>query len=90
PSQNFPVEIVQTVFCASLSEQKYCDPRSADEPLLLAAVCSQWRTIATTTRDLWSSLNFQASCSRKHGTELLLLWLERSGTRPFSLRLALA
>ncbi|KAK7000860.1 hypothetical protein R3P38DRAFT_3218059 [Favolaschia claudopus] len=72
-----------------MSKEQYCSPHPAHAPLLLAAVCAHWRSIATSTRDLWSSLNFQKSSLAEDDTELLLLWLKRSGSRPFSLRLVL-
>ncbi|KAK6966856.1 hypothetical protein R3P38DRAFT_2815704 [Favolaschia claudopus] len=72
-----------------MSKEQYCSPHPAHAPLLLAAVCARWKSIATSTRDLWSSLNFQKSSLAENDTELLLLWLERSGSRPFSLRLVL-
>ncbi|KAJ7804092.1 hypothetical protein B0H14DRAFT_3883696 [Mycena olivaceomarginata] len=74
------------------------DPNPAHAPLLLCAVCQQWRRIALTTPKLWNSIYFD--CDRwaifvpKSGAEEAALyvelfrdWIARVRSTPLSLQL---
>ncbi|KAJ7810933.1 hypothetical protein B0H13DRAFT_1927085 [Mycena leptocephala] len=87
--QTFLTEIVQKVFHDCLSEETFRNPSPSVAPLLLGRVCKRWRQIATSSQELWSSLDLQAPGFTEDDVELLMLWLDRAGSRPFALSLTL-
>lgn len=59
-------------------------PSVKDAPLLLCAVCSYWRAIATTLPVLWCSLDTE----NVYRSQLVQIWLSRARSTALSLRMA--
>ncbi|KAJ7837432.1 hypothetical protein B0H13DRAFT_2368138 [Mycena leptocephala] len=58
PILTFPPEITVKIFLRCLPE-KPPEPNPAEPPMLLSAICRQWRDIALSTPLLWSSLKIK-------------------------------
>jgi hypothetical protein len=65
-------------------------PSPFTAPLLLTQICSAWRRIALNTPDLWRNvvLEFRGFSTAESVQELAKLWIERCGSRPYSIRLS--
>ncbi|KAL0060273.1 hypothetical protein AAF712_012936 [Marasmius tenuissimus] len=100
PSRRLPRELWGEVFVHCLPE-KHLPVRSTTEaPLLLTTVCRSWREIALSTPRLWNSIHLflPTSTEYRHSAfsfmlkgrqEGLSLWLERSGSLPLQISLAM-
>ncbi|KAK7040892.1 hypothetical protein VNI00_009488 [Paramarasmius palmivorus] len=101
PFRHLPMDVVREIFVHCLPEP--LPVRSTSEaPLLLTLVCKSWRQLALTTPRLWCSLHlfipklFQLSELEAHvslvdrRTEGVGRWLERSGSLPLTLSLAMS
>ncbi|KAJ7236194.1 hypothetical protein C8J57DRAFT_1479291 [Mycena rebaudengoi] len=56
PVLTLPVEIPSSIFLYCLPSHGHVLPSPSRAPLLLAQICSQWREVALSTGELWSSL----------------------------------
>ncbi|KAJ7693250.1 hypothetical protein B0H14DRAFT_2419604, partial [Mycena olivaceomarginata] len=94
PIISIPPEITSLIFveCLDLPSTDGTCPTSRAAPLQLMQVCRQWRDIALSTCELWSSPDIQYD--RATAGKLLVprgmmhgisTWLSRAQTRPLSL-----
>ncbi|KAJ7103755.1 hypothetical protein C8R44DRAFT_344067 [Mycena epipterygia] len=88
PVLSLPPEVVSEIFIHCLCDTR-ARPNFAEAPLLLCNICSDWRSIATATPALWSSLEltFKFSLFGSRFIALLAIWLSRTGSHPLSLSL---
>ncbi|KAJ7472368.1 hypothetical protein B0H11DRAFT_1352646 [Mycena galericulata] len=94
PVLTLPFEITTKIFVQCIVETEEPNPGSA--PLLLGRICRQWRSIALSTPQLWSSfkktlnidktLNVHAS-RYSSLLELLQIWFSRSAMHPLKLKI---
>ncbi|KAJ7248986.1 hypothetical protein C8J57DRAFT_714551 [Mycena rebaudengoi] len=54
-----PFEITSKIFIECLPSDGRVVPSQKSPPLLLAQVCPQWRSVALSTHDLWTSISLQ-------------------------------
>ncbi|KAJ7141717.1 hypothetical protein C8R43DRAFT_1017064 [Mycena crocata] len=86
PMRRLPQDVVQEIFVACLPTHRNAVMSAREAPLLLARVCSAWRTLAMTTPALWATLHIPLEYILDWGvTGPMAEWLERSGKRPLSL-----
>ncbi|KAJ7159099.1 hypothetical protein C8R43DRAFT_1234174 [Mycena crocata] len=88
---SLPPEIIFRIFsyCIIDEEDEEADADLTGEsavPVVLASVCSYWRAIALSHRDLWTNIDVHF-CSAGN-FELLKTWLARTVTRKISVRLS--
>ncbi|KAK1219101.1 hypothetical protein PQX77_018185 [Marasmius sp. AFHP31] len=101
PFRRLPGEIWGEVFVRCLPDRHLPRCRMSQAPLILTVICRSWRDIALRTPRLWNALHMTLPSpsvafegedlvsllkSRKEG---LGLWLERSGTLPLDISLAM-
>ncbi|KAJ7311498.1 hypothetical protein DFH08DRAFT_756752 [Mycena albidolilacea] len=95
-----PPELLAEIFffCLPFDKDMFVDPDPADAPLVLCAVCRQWRSIALTTSKLWSSIYFDCDRwaifeTKSEAEEAALYvevcrdWIARARSTPLSLQL---
>ncbi|QRV92919.1 F-box-like protein [Ceratobasidium sp. AG-Ba] len=89
----FPQEIKSFIFelaCASCEQNNHTRLNEPDQacasPLVLAAVCSAWRLLATNTPYIWS--NIDVVIGGWSGYEASQLWVERSQGGPLFLTIS--
>ncbi|KAJ7200079.1 hypothetical protein B0H12DRAFT_1164769 [Mycena haematopus] len=92
-----PPEILAEIFyfCLSFHDGLPNIPDPNDAPLVLCAVCRQWRNVALTTPHLWSSICFDPELDldpddSESGTlyvDLWRMWLSRAQSTPLSIHL---
>ncbi|KAF7298733.1 hypothetical protein MIND_00820800 [Mycena indigotica] len=96
PIRRLPQDVLREIFTEFLSRQKYCGMKTFDGPILLGRICSQWRSLALETPELWSRLHVvepapSAMSRSAHSTRTMQLidgiklWLDRAGSRPLYL-----
>jgi hypothetical protein len=90
-----PPEVLAEIFffCLPFDEDLLVVPDPDDAPLVLCAVCRQWRNVALATPKLWSSLFFDFTVweppdwdSEPLYVDMCRTWLSRAGNVPLSLR----
>ncbi|TDL15977.1 hypothetical protein BD410DRAFT_79113 [Rickenella mellea] len=85
-------ELLSMIFLHYLaSNPRLSTHRSSQGPLLLGRICSRWRTVSTSTSDLWSSFSvgstlYSSVIDNSKDLNATNLWILRSGTRPLSVR----
>ncbi|KAF8880952.1 hypothetical protein BD779DRAFT_1033520 [Infundibulicybe gibba] len=87
--EDLPVEIIRAIFLQLCSQPAIFPLGSQDEPrLLVTQVCSQWRTIALSTPDLWADyyIYFLQSDSLPQSGPIRA-WISRAAQSPLSLTL---
>jgi hypothetical protein len=89
---SLPIELQNEIFFFCISHFPRLSIKEA--PIVLARVCSTWRSIVLSTPRLWSSFEVEIQGSGPsgllHDTRLMRrmkLWLERSSCSPLSIRL---
>jgi hypothetical protein len=89
PIRRLPWEIVAEIFAHAVYNEagSFARVNSLEPPLLLAQICSAWRTVALSTTALWSSLSLTVVENIRPETaanllSLVQIWNLRSGTRP--------
>ncbi|KAJ7486724.1 hypothetical protein FB451DRAFT_1126977 [Mycena latifolia] len=88
PVRQMPREIVEEIFLACLPTHRNAVMSAKEAPLVLARVCSPWRTIALTTPALWASLHLPLEYICDHSLySPVAKWLQLSGQCPLSLSL---
>ncbi|KAJ6513508.1 hypothetical protein DFH09DRAFT_854290, partial [Mycena vulgaris] len=80
-----PVELTSEIFLHCLPDEPQI-PSASAAPMLLGAICGDWRTIAHGDPRLWTALKIKIWNSRRL-TLLVQDWLLRVGSMPFSLSL---
>ncbi|KAJ7706956.1 hypothetical protein B0H17DRAFT_1192500 [Mycena rosella] len=84
-----PHEILTEIFLHCLPDVEFVEPDMTSAPLLLCGICRQFREIALSTPELWSSLNFNLGWADEDGIEEgILRWLSRARRNPLSLCLS--
>ncbi|PPQ87469.1 hypothetical protein CVT25_008205 [Psilocybe cyanescens] len=74
-----PVELWAQIFFLCLPNDDFVKPDPRQAPLLLCQICSAWRSVATGTPLLWSTLSIRGSWRRHIWKSFLECWLKRSG-----------
>ncbi|KAJ7718598.1 hypothetical protein DFH07DRAFT_933541 [Mycena maculata] len=103
PVLSLPFEVTSRIFVHCLPAHGRVSPSPSNAPLILAQICRDWRDIAVSTCELWSSIYFQAfsfslssilsptqtpNVPCDNGTcALLETWLARAKGHPISLGL---
>jgi hypothetical protein len=96
---NLPVEILQEIFFQCLPnlssihalpgfwrQESFASQKNA--PLLLCNVCKQWRTVAISSPNLWTTMSVIIRLGvAVPAPDLVSLWLYRSGALPLNLAL---
>jgi hypothetical protein len=95
PIRRIPLEVLSEIFlfCAD-SNSKCFDVTQA--PMQLSFVCNKWRRLVISMSQLWSSISLQGdlgyfrrgegeTCSESIQTDMLRMWLLRSGSSPLTL-----
>ncbi|KAJ7137865.1 hypothetical protein C8R44DRAFT_975836 [Mycena epipterygia] len=82
-----PLEILAAIFIHCLPQVEFVKPKVFTAPLLLCGVCRQWREVALTTPELWSSLSWTQFTAGTDDDNLCWTWLSRARSRPLSLQL---
>ncbi|KAK1221257.1 hypothetical protein PQX77_015917 [Marasmius sp. AFHP31] len=100
PFRRFPADIWGEIFahCLPVNKMNVAVCTVKEAPLLLTAICRDWREIALNTPRLWSSVHLSVSSpppttesdhlyhERQEATlQGMKLWLDRSGSRPLTL-----
>ncbi|KAJ7669664.1 hypothetical protein B0H17DRAFT_989717, partial [Mycena rosella] len=86
PARRLPRDIVQEIFLACLPSHRNTVMSATEAPLILARICSAWRTIALSTPALWASLHLPLEYIFDHSLHApVTKWLGRSGRCPLSL-----
>ncbi|KAK1231633.1 hypothetical protein PQX77_005256, partial [Marasmius sp. AFHP31] len=100
PFRRFPADVWGEIFahCLPVNKMNVAVCTVKEAPLLLTAVCRDWREIALNTPRLWSSVHFSVSnpLPTTNSDQLfpkreeaylqgIKLWLDRSGSRPLTL-----
>ena len=88
PVRRLPPEVLCEIFLHCLPDKAFVTPAPLEPPLLLASVCSMWRSISLSTAGLWSSIaiNITDAEVRPH-KDLIALWVGRSGSHPLSFQI---
>ncbi|KAJ7094267.1 hypothetical protein C8R44DRAFT_383677 [Mycena epipterygia] len=88
PVITLPVEITSEIFICCLPDNSL-DPTAFDAAAVLGHVCHQWRDIALSIPQLWSSwsLAMDGNTSLSRISSSVQLWLARSQNRPLSIRI---
>ncbi|KAF8205559.1 hypothetical protein K438DRAFT_1756929 [Mycena galopus ATCC 62051] len=87
-----PLEILAEIFAYCLPESDFVTPSLTTAPLILCGVCHQWRAVAISTPELWSSLDLNLPLAAEEGAQdayvdLYRTWLSRARAAPLSLAL---
>jgi hypothetical protein len=88
-----PPELLAEIFffCLPFDEAMLVDPNPDNAPLVLCAVCRQWRSIALTTPKLWSSIcidcDLWAKSSAALHVEFCRNWISRAQSTPLMIQL---
>ncbi|KAJ7282479.1 hypothetical protein C8J57DRAFT_1295485 [Mycena rebaudengoi] len=61
PVLTLPFEITAKIFLNCLPDHRRIRPSTKTAPLLPAQICQQWRSVALSTPELWSSVAFEYS-----------------------------
>ncbi|KAJ7864853.1 hypothetical protein B0H14DRAFT_3443371 [Mycena olivaceomarginata] len=88
-----PPELLADIFffCLPFDEDLIVRPDPDDAPLVLCAVCRQWRALALTTPKLWSSVYFVWDFWEPNAAlyvDLCRNWISRARSTPLSLMLS--
>lgn len=90
PIHRLPTELLVKIFVHCIHPQTAMFILSSDAPLLLAQICSHWRTVALGTPCLWRSISHFSVNKwgrwQRYGS-LAKLFLSRSAGCPLSIRL---
>ncbi|KAJ7778606.1 hypothetical protein DFH07DRAFT_730648, partial [Mycena maculata] len=98
PVLALPIEITSRIFILCLPAAGRVKPSPSTAPLLLAQICRDWRDVALSTCEIWSSIYFDDPLDLTIGwtadpivdesrTKLLQTWLSRAKGHPISLGL---
>ncbi|CAK5263318.1 unnamed protein product, partial [Mycena citricolor] len=88
PILELPFDVISQIFVFCLPQVQDALPWRTEAPLLLIAICRQWRQLALETHELWNTIYLELkphnilSCR-----PLLEFWLPRAGQMPLSLSL---
>ncbi|KAJ7646559.1 hypothetical protein FB45DRAFT_998043 [Roridomyces roridus] len=89
--RRLPADIIREIFVACLPTDRNAVMSAKEAPLLLAHICSAWRSIALTTPSLWASLHIPAVFvleDPQRRIPAVSQWLQRSGSCPIAVSLA--
>ncbi|KAJ7781490.1 hypothetical protein B0H16DRAFT_1359059 [Mycena metata] len=93
PARRMPSDIIQEIFVACLPTDGPSVIDSNDAPILLGQICHSWRHVAHSTAALWTDLHIVIPGTAeqvKDLSEVIKLWLGRSGGLPLSITVVLS
>ncbi|KAF8205583.1 hypothetical protein K438DRAFT_1756949 [Mycena galopus ATCC 62051] len=64
-----PLEILAEIFTYCLPESDFVTPTLTTAPLILCGLCRQWRAVAISTPELWSSLDLNLPLAAEEGAQ---------------------
>ncbi|KAJ7157558.1 hypothetical protein C8R43DRAFT_402159 [Mycena crocata] len=87
PARRLPEDIVRNIFMECIPLERNPLIIQQDPPILLCQICSAWRNLALSTPRLWTAVHVVIPNQPKVQvlTEMLSLWLGRSGVLPLSI-----
>ncbi|KAJ7208356.1 hypothetical protein GGX14DRAFT_634097 [Mycena pura] len=85
PILTLPTEITSKIFMQCLPDHGRVRPSPRRAPLVLTRICGQWRAIALSTGELWSSLDVDIGVLWPGRDDLLRSWFPRAKDYPLSL-----
>ncbi|KAJ7192007.1 hypothetical protein GGX14DRAFT_596446 [Mycena pura] len=85
PVLTLPPEITSHIFVHCLPHHGRVRPSPRSAPLVLTQICGQWRAIALSTGELWSSLDVNIDVLCPGRDDLLRSWFPRAKVYPLSL-----
>jgi hypothetical protein len=89
PVLALPVEITSRIFRFCLPAHGRVAPSARSAPLLLAQICQQWRDVALSTSQLWSSLYINGGrIPHTYVENIVRTWFYRARQTPLSVGLA--
>ncbi|KZP14339.1 hypothetical protein FIBSPDRAFT_114027 [Athelia psychrophila] len=88
PARRMPAEIWSDIFTKCLPDEEHAPIDCTQAPLLLTQICRAWRSFASSTPQLWSSISVEArgSAPSEMQSRVIKNWLSRSGTLPLSIK----
>ncbi|KAJ7595352.1 hypothetical protein C8J56DRAFT_1159867 [Mycena floridula] len=89
PIRRIPTEILSKIFIFLETKSQFANDRTNVEAFQVARVCYHWRTVAQSTRSLWSNITLFDSIP--NGCQQLAVFdrhLELSGSHPLTIRVA--
>ncbi|KAJ7749495.1 hypothetical protein B0H16DRAFT_1551586 [Mycena metata] len=88
PVLTLPFDIISEIFIHCLPVENAL-PSSAEAPLLVAAVCREWRDVALATPRLWKDIDIETHRTATISTtaRLLEVWVPRAGNLPRNMSL---
>lgn len=92
PMRQMPTEILRRIFGLCLHSARNPVMHPSEAPLLLGRICSNWRSIALTTAELWSSIHIvsdheNGGLAPRLDIDNVVAWLQRSGNLPLNISL---
>ncbi|KAF8205653.1 hypothetical protein K438DRAFT_1818205 [Mycena galopus ATCC 62051] len=83
-----PLEILAEIFSYCVPDE-FITPSLTTAPLVLCGLCRQWREVAISTPELWSSLvlDMELAAEAEGYVDLYRTWLSRARRSPLSLHL---
>ena len=88
PSRRMPPEIWGEIYVQCLSADKPAKINAQEAPMLMAQVCSHWRSIVLSTPRLWNSVSIRGNgMVLASQSALISTWLSRSGNLPLSIEI---
>ncbi|KAJ7732341.1 hypothetical protein DFH07DRAFT_894493, partial [Mycena maculata] len=91
-ARKLPHDILMEIFTASLPEHRYPGLNRNDSPLQISRICSDWRTLALSMPQLWSSFHIAAPSqnpwTRDQTNTGVESWLTRTRDLPLSISFA--
>ncbi|TDL20761.1 hypothetical protein BD410DRAFT_790412 [Rickenella mellea] len=85
--KDLPTELLIQIFLDCLSLKEFPRPSTREAPVSLTRVCRRWRSIASSTPQLWAAITSSRSQSEERDVMALDVWIKRSGTCPLSVSL---
>lgn len=85
---SLPIDIWEEIFVRCLPQSDDPNYTVHTAPLLLCRICGDWRKVAISSPNLWTSMGVVVSLGKSRPpVEMVAQWLERSGTLPLTLSL---
>ncbi|KAJ7222522.1 hypothetical protein GGX14DRAFT_177965 [Mycena pura] len=84
PILTLPAEITSRIFIQCLPHHGRVRHSPYSAPLLLTGICGQWRAIALSTGELWSSLDVDIDVLWPGRDDVLRMWFPRAKGYPLS------
>ncbi|KAJ7280366.1 hypothetical protein C8J57DRAFT_1302425 [Mycena rebaudengoi] len=86
PVLTLPFDIISQIFVCCLPADASSLPSRFEAPLLVAAICKEWREVALATHELWNTIHLDLRPQMLTKTvTLLAFWIPRAGGLPLSM-----